>query len=239
MAKRKIYLAKKSLEEAETIWNNYLDKIELKKETIPVKEALNRITASPVQAQRSAPNFNASAMDGIAVSSEDTIGATEREPLTLNNNQFEYVNTGNLLPESYNAVIKIEDINQLAQGVRIQKSVSPWHNVRTIGESVMKGDQILTSNQKLKVYHLGALLEAGVFNVEVYSQPGLTIISTGDEIVPPETSPEPGQYVDFNSTMVKKLAEEAGATVNLSGIVNDQESALREAVDQAKKSSDL
>jgi len=239
MAKRKVYLAKKSLEEAEAIWNNYLDKIKPKKETISVKEALNRVTASPVQAQRSAPNFNASAMDGIAVSSEDTIGATEREPLILNNSQFEYINTGNLLPESYNAVIKIEDINQLNRGVQIQKSVSPWHNVRTIGESVMKGEQILTSNQKLKAYHIGALLEAGVYKVEVYSKPVLTIISTGDEIVAPESSPEPGQYVDFNSTMVENLAGEAGADVNFYGIVTDQESALRKAIDQAEKNSDL
>ncbi len=239
MSKRKIYLAKKSLEEAKAIWNKYLDKIKPKKETIPVKAALNRITASPVQAQRSAPNFNASAMDGIAVSSEDTVGATEREPLTLNNNQFEYINTGNLLPESYNAVIKIEDINQLDAGVQIFKSVSPWHNVRTIGESVMKGDQILTSNQKLKAFHIGALLEAGVFKLEVYSKPELTIISTGDEIVGPESSPAPGQYVDFNSTMVEKMAEEAGAEVNFYGIVTDQESALREAINQAQKSSDL
>ena len=239
MAKRKVYLAKKSLEEAEAIWNNYLDKIKPKKETISVKEALNRVTASPVQAQRSAPNFNASAMDGIAVSSEDTIGATEREPLILNNSQFEYINTGNLLPESYNAVIKIEDINQLNRGVQIQKSVSPWHNVRTIGESVMKGEQILTSNQKLKAYHIGALLEAGVYKVEVYSKPVLTIISTGDEIVEPESSPEPGQYVDFNSTMVENLAGEAGADVNFYGIVTDQESALRKAIDQAEKNSDL
>lgn len=239
MVKRKIYLAKKSLEEAEKIWHNYLDKIKPKKETISVKEALNRITASSVQAKRSAPNFNASAMDGIAVSSEDTIGATEREPLTLNNNQFKYLNTGNLLPERYNAVIKIEDINQLAQGVKIQKSVSPWHNVRTIGESVMKGDQILTSNQKLKAYQLGALLEAGVFQVEVYARPVLTIISTGDEIIAPESSPEPGQYVDFNSTMVKNLAAEAGAALNFYGIVSDQEPDLRKAIKQAKKSSDL
>ena len=239
MAKRKVYLAKKSLEEAEAIWNNYLDKIKPKKETISVKEALNRVTASPVQAQRSAPNFNASAMDGIAVSSEDTIGATEREPLILNNSQFEYINTGNLLPESYNAVIKIEDINQLNRGVQIQKSVSPWHNVRTIGESVMKGEQILTSNQKLKAYHIGALLEAGVYKVIVYSKPVLTIISTGDEIVAPESSPEPGQYVDFNSTMVENLAGEAGADVNFYGIVTDQESALRKAIDQAEKNSDL
>ena len=239
MSKRKIYLAKKSLAEAKIIWNKYLNKVKAKKETIPVKEALNRITASPVQAERSAPNFNASAMDGIAVSSEDTIGATEREPLTLKNNQFEYINTGNLLPEGYNAVIKIEDINQLGPEVQIFKSVSPWHNIRTIGESVMKGEQILTSHQKLKVYHLGALLEAGVFKVEVYSKPELTLISTGDEIVEPETSPEPGQYVDFNSTMVKKMAEEAGAKVNFHGIIRDNESALREAINQAEKDSDL
>lgn len=239
MAKRKIYLAKKSLKEARIIWNKYLDKAKSKKETIPVRDALSRITARPVQAERSAPNFNASAMDGIAVSSEDTIGATEREPLTLKNNQFEYVNTGNLLPAGYNAVIKIEDINQLAAGVQIFKSVSPWHNVRTIGESVMKGDQILTSNQKLKVYHIGALLEAGVFKVEVYSKPELTLISTGDEIVEPETSPEPGQYVDFNSTMIKTMAEEAGAKVKFSGIVSDEEAALRDAITRAQKKSDL
>lgn len=239
MAKRKVYLAKKSLEEAKAIWNNFLSTIEPKKETIPVKESLNRITASPVQASRSAPNFNASAMDGIAVSSEDTAGATEREPITLKGNQFKYVNTGNLIPEGYNAVIKIEDINQLDSGIKIFKSVSPWHNVRTIGESVMKGDQILTSNQKLKAYHIGALLEAGVFEVEVYAKPVLTVISTGDEIVSPESSPEPGQYVDFNSTMVKEMAEEAGGEINFYGVVSDEEKALKAAINQATQSSDL
>ncbi len=239
MTKRKVYLAKKSLEEAKVIWNNFLRTIEPKKETIPVKKALNRITASPVQARRSAPNFNASAMDGIAVSSEDTAGATEREPITLKGNQFKYVNTGNFIPEGYNAVIKIEDINQLDSGIKIFQSVSPWHNVRTIGESVMKGDQILTSNQKLKAYHIGALLEAGVFEIEVYAKPVLTVISTGDEIVSPESSPEPGQYVDFNSTMVKEMAEEAGGEINFYGIVSDEEKALKAAINQATQSSDL
>ena len=127
MSKRKIYLAKKSLAEAKIIWNKYLNKVKAKKETIPVKEALNRITASPVQAERSAPNFNASAMDGIAVSSEDTIGATEREPLTLKNNQFEYINTGNLyqkvtmqlskLKISISSVQKSRSLNQFHPGI--------------------------------------------------------------------------------------------------------------------------
>ncbi|MGM0419518.1 MAG: molybdopterin biosynthesis protein [Bacillota bacterium] len=239
MAKRRVYLAKKSLADAQEIWHNIIKQYKPETERIKVVSAGARITAEAVAARRSAPHYNAAAMDGIAVKASSTRGAGERTPVNLRRENYQHVNTGNPLPPEFNAVIKIEDIAETDQGAAIIQAVPPWHNVRTIGESVMKGEQIVTSRVELTPYHLGALLEAGVEEVEVFCRPKVTIIATGDEMVAPGQEPGPGELIDFNSTMISEMARSEGAEVEFAGITADKEEVLNQVILQAADRSDL
>ena len=200
-------------------------------EEIDVKSAINRVTAEPTYAKRFGPHYYASAMDGIAVKASDTEGATKRNPLMLKKGvDAIVVDTGDPIPEGLNSVIKIEEINDEGDFYRVEKAVTPWQNIRTIGESVMKGQMLLPTNHKIRPYDIGALLEAGVKEVIVKKKPLIGIIPTGDEIIPPDEEPEKGQLIDFNSTMMKIYAEQWGAEVSITEIVPDKFEALKERV---------
>ncbi|MFW6381181.1 MAG: molybdopterin biosynthesis protein, partial [Bacillota bacterium] len=171
-----------------------------------------------------------SAMDGIAVKASETDGASQRRPVQLKENkQAFWVDTGDPIPEGFNAVIKVEEVNDLGGGtLEIEKAVTPWENVRTIGESVIKGQLLLTVNHEITPYDVGALLEAGILEIKVRKRPKVGIIPTGSEIVVPETTPEKGQHIEFNSAMMKSAARGWGAKINVSEIVDDDYHRLKE-----------
>ncbi|HPM62235.1 MAG TPA: molybdopterin biosynthesis protein, partial [Methanoregulaceae archaeon] len=99
---------------------------------IPLEESVGRITASPLFASYSVPEAVLAAMDGIAVRNEDTWDASEQRPVTLTN--YARVNTGNVIPPTYDAVVMIEDVTFEGHSAIIRKAVSPWQHVRPAGE---------------------------------------------------------------------------------------------------------
>ena len=143
---RNIYISNMDVDKAKEL---YMDRVSLfsEYEFIPVLEAVGRVTREPVFAVRSSPDYNAAAMDGIAVIAESTIGVNEMNPLTLKVGQdFIYVNTGNMINEPYNAVIMIEDVMDLDEGyVKIIKAASPWQHIRPVGEDIVSGEMIVPS----------------------------------------------------------------------------------------------
>ena len=238
---RNIYLDKKTLSQARNIWFNMLEGRELKTEIIPAENAAGRISAEAVRARRSAPHFYAAAMDGYALRAEDTEGVNERNPCTFDvpEQAFE-VNTGSAVPEEFNAVIKVEDVEQIDENsIRIFSSVPPWHNLRSIGESVLKGDQLLTTRERITPYHVGALLEAGLLEVEVIKKPQLSVIPTGDEIIPPHQEPDRGETVDFNSAMITAGSRKAGALVERHPIIPDKPEKIEDELQKAVSQSDM
>src|SRR5690242_11171752 len=114
-------------------------------EDLPVDEALGRVTAKPVWAALSSPGYHASAMDGYAVRSIDTIGATETAPKRLKigpDGQAKYVDTGDPMPAWADAVIMIENTQTIAEeaggeSIEIQASVAPWTAVRPMVEDMV------------------------------------------------------------------------------------------------------
>ncbi len=240
-SKRKVYLNKSTLDEAQKIWQKIIKTKGRNTETIYTKEAEGRINVRKVRANRSAPHFYASAMDGFAIKSERTKNINERNPgeLKLSEDAVE-VNTGSPIPDKFNAVIKVEEVQMVDDNtIRIYKSVPPWHNIRSVGESVLKGEQILCAGEKITSHHVGALLEAGVMEIEVYSRPKLSIIPTGNEIVPPEKEPQRGELVDFNSTMIACESKKLGAKVETYDICPDDPDILQENIIQAVTSSEI
>lgn len=238
---RNIYLKKASLKKAQKLLLDRFKNYELKTEKIKTKNSQNRVTAKAVYAERSAPDFYASAMDGVAVKADKTDYASEREPVTLKKGKdFEYVDTGDSIPQRFNAVIKIEEIEKTSEEeIEIIKSVPVWHNIRSIGESVIKQQLIIPANTKIGVFDIGAMLEAGVIDVEVYQKPKVGIIPTGSELVNPESDIKKGQLVDFNSTMLELSAENWGSRVINYGIVKDNYEKIKENIIEANKNNDL
>lgn len=238
---QKKYLDKLSLETAvEKIRTNFKDR-DLKTEILETTEAAGRVTGAGVYAARSAPDYYAAAMDGIAVKSAQTAGASEKNPVKLKIGfEAAAVDTGDPIPAEFNAVIKIEEVNKIDEKTYlIEKAAAPWADIRSIGESVVKGNLLLPAGTMIKDYDLAALLEAGITEVEVYQQPKVTIIPTGNELVPAAEKPLKGQLVEFNSQMLRASLKNWGAEVKITEIIPDQKELIQEQVEAVLETSDL
>lgn len=209
-------------------------------ETIPVRDACGRITAEPVYARICAPHYPACAMDGIALEARATFGATETTPVTLGAEAFTAVDTGDPMPEGCDAVVMAEDVVGQEDGsVRLHAAAVPWQHIRQIGEDICAGEMILASHVEISPSAMGAMLAAGVLEAAVLRRPVVGIIPTGDEVVPPTASPEPGDVVEFNSAIFSAMLVQWGAEPRTFPIVPDERAAIRAAVEEALSQCDV
>jgi putative molybdopterin biosynthesis protein len=242
---RNIYIDNMNLEEAKELWAQKLSEAgclkPMSSETIPVDQALGRITAEPVFARLSSPFYNASAMDGIGVRYQDTIGANEATPIRLGlHKQFEWVNTGNVLPEKFNAVIMVEDVQPIDDNtVEIIAPVTPWKHVRTIGEDIVTTELILPDGHRIRPIDLGAMLATGLTEIKVRKTPTALVIPTGSELVQPGEGLEPGNIIEFNSRVLTGYLTEWGLQAERSPIVTDKPDALKTAICDAAAGYDI
>ncbi len=231
-SKRNIYLKTLPIQEAVEKVKSALDRTQiLGAETLPVHEALDRITAEPVFAKYSSPTFHSAAMDGIAVRAEDTYPAREGSPVELQKGlRYHPVNTGDPLPKASNAVIMIEHVDQIdPETAAIEHPAFPWQHVRRIGEDIVATELILPQNHRLSPYDLGALLSGGIYDITVREQPQLHVIPTGDEILDftLRPSPQAGQVIESNSQILSGLARRQGCVlVRVPPVQDDPESLL-------------
>lgn len=235
MTKRNIYLETIAPEKAVERAKAALDKDALlSTETIPTHEAAGRVTAQPIFSRYSSPTFHAAAMDGIAVKAESTFVAREDEPTRLNHgDEFLFVNTGNPLPEGMNAVIMIENVVQRDEvTVLIDAPAFPWQHVRRIGEDIVATELLIPQNRELTPSDIGALLSAGIYEIEVREKVKATFLPTGDEVLNFLDSPAPkaGQVIESNSQVFKAYADSWGIDATWAAPTPDDEDALRTAV---------
>jgi putative molybdopterin biosynthesis protein len=244
---RKRYLKKTPLAEARELFLRRFGPSSLESETLPVERALNRVTAGAIFAKISSPHYHGAAMDGICVRAQDTFGATEFKPIklelhtgTADARRFAYVDTGNALPEWADAVIMIEKVRRLDdRALEIFESAAPWQHVRLVGEDVVATELLLTRWHRLRPYDLGALLAAGHTQVEVLAQPRVGIIATGDELLVPGEEYHPGRIVEFNSTVLAGLIQDAGGAPLVRSAVGDDPEKLRNALRAALAEHDI
>ena len=217
-------------------------------ETVPVGEALGRITAEPLYAAISAPHYHACAMDGIALAAGVTFGASATTPVTVAPGDYVVVDTGDPLPEGCDAVVMIEDV-VFAEGdgmrdlgacpVTLYSAIAPWGNVRQIGEDICAGEMLLTSNVRIEPAAMGAMLAAGVQQASVIVRPRVGIIPTGDEVVAPSANPRPGDVMEFNSTIFSGMVRQWGGEPVTYPIVKDEPGLVREALQRALGECDV
>lgn len=243
MIERKIYLDSVGPREAFSRLQEALAKAEWRGEAerIPVEEARGRVTAAPVLAAISVPHFHAAAMDGVAVRPVDTFGATETSPVRLRlGEQAVWRDTGAPLPPGFEAVIMVEDINQVGEDeIEIYAAASPWQYVRPMGEDVVASEVVVPTGSVIRGAEIGAMLAAGVAEVDVWRRPVVSFIPTGSELVQPTSDPEPGKIIEFNSRLILAEVEAWGGVPRRWDIVPDDYERIKDAVAQAVAESDI
>ena len=233
MVKR--YLELRSLDEALTLLTTSFAAPQ-RTENVPVMQAAGRVVAVPVFAKYSVPEVNISAMDGIAVRSRDTIGASDRNPVTLD--RCTRVNTGNIVPPEFDAVIMIEDVWESGGCFQVRRAAVPWQHVRPAGEDVKENKLVLPRGHLIRPFDIGALVTYGITTIEALAV-NVGIIPTGSELVPLGVRPGPGQVVESNTVMAQVFLSQMGAHCTRLPIVPDDPGLISEALRLAVQENDL
>lgn len=244
MSTRNIYVKNTPLTDARQQWFAALDRYGFFKKTlseeVSVDECLGKVTAEPVFAYRSSPAHNAAAMDGIAVHFASLASASEASPVTLTAEQFIQVNTGNAIPDGFNAVVMIEDVHMAENGsVELHMPATPWQHIRTIGEDIVATELILPEGHEIRPIDQGAMLATGVTSVAVQRRPSATVIPTGSELIQPGAAPKPGEIIEFNSRILSGYLQEWGADASRSTPVADDPEQLKAALLRAAAENDF
>ena len=242
---RRYYLEDLPLEEAVRRFHSALEEagaLELMPpQPVALEEANGRVTADAVWARRSAPHYDAAAMDGVAVRSRETVGASEALPVTLRvGGQVVWVDTGDPMPDDFDAVVMIEVVHEVDAGsVEIYSPVAPYQHVRPLGEDIVATELLLAQCHRLRPYDVAACAAAGLSEVSVRGLPTVAIIPTGNEIVPPGQALRPGQVPEFNSLMLAGMVSDWGGSPLRLEPVPDNVDLLRAAVSGAMERADI
>ena len=225
-------------------------------ERIRTREALDRVLAEDICSPADLPSFRRSTMDGFAVRAADTYGASEGLPaylevvgevfmgqaprLQLETGQAAQIATGGMLPDGADAVIMIEQTQQVGQRtIEALRPVAPGENVVQVGEDVRTGDAVLPRGHVLRPQDLGGLVALGITELSVARRARVGIVSSGDEIVDPEQTPAPGQIRDINSYTLAALVRRGGHDAWLAGVVRDEYAVLEATARRALHESDV
>ncbi len=183
--------------------------------TLPLEQLLGTCLADPLIASHNLPHFDNSAMDGYGVRVADVTGASMEQPVRLRivatvqagetlkqplqPGEAIRIFTGAPVPPGVEAVVMQEYCEGTMGEVRVQKPVRAGENIRLRGEEFRAGDTILPEGTRITPPVIGLLAGSGHSEFSVYSRPKITLISTGNELVPPGMPLAPGQIHDSNS----------------------------------------
>jgi putative molybdopterin biosynthesis protein len=206
---------------------------------LPLADAVRRVTAEPVWATRSSPPFDAAAMDGIAVRAADTVGASDAAPLLLDAAAYVVVDTGDPLPDGFDAVVMREHVHYEGDRAELRAAVPPYDHVRSIGEDVSAAELLLPVGHRLRAVDVAAAAAAGATDVVVRRAPVVAVLPTGDEIRPVGESTGPGEILDTNSLMLAAQAREAGCEAIALDIEPDDPDRIAAATRHAAAHADL
>lgn len=223
---------------------------------LPIENAYGTVLSKDVISPEDLPPFSRSTVDGFAVNSADTFGATESLPSYINitgeiamgekagypikKGEGVKIATGGMLPDGADAVVMFEHTQHIDEKmIEVVKPVSPGENVIHAGEDAKKDERILESGHRLRPQDIGALAGLGITRIWTYEKPVVSIISTGDEIVPADEPVKPGQVRDINSYTLAGLISDAGGIPLKRGIYRDRYDVIRDIVKKSLKDSEM
>lgn len=226
-------------------------------EEVPLAAALHRVPAADVPAAAPLPGFPRSTVDGYAVRAADTYGASEGLPsyldllgavrmgaaptVAVRPGGAVGMPTGGVLPEGSDAVVMVEHTAETMPGtIEVTRPVAPGSGIVRADEDVAAGAALVPGGRPLRAPDLGLLAAAGVTAVRVHARPRVVIVSTGDEVVPPDTAQlRPGQVRDATASALAGLVRDAGGEPVIAGIVSDEPGALETRLREVLPGADL
>jgi molybdopterin molybdotransferase len=226
-------------------------------ETVGLADALDRVPAEPVTAPHALPGFARSTVDGYAVRAADTYGVSDGLPgyldvvgavrmgtepdVSVGPGSAVGIPTGGVLPPGADAVVMVEYTQAVLDAtIEVVRPVAPGDGVVRADEDAAPGAELVPAGRPLRAQDLGMLAAAGVTRVPVHARPRVTIFSSGDEVVPPETATlRPGQVRDATAVALAALVAQAGGEPLPGGIVPDDPAALEAALGAALTTSDV
>ncbi len=224
--------------------------------SLPIEDSVGMICAEDVKSIEDLPHFARSTVDGYAVAAEDTFGASEAMPayMTLSKEIMMgespevavsrgiacKIPTGGMLPKGADAVVMFEHVQKVDETlIEVLRPVVPGENVIQPGEDVKKGEMLLHKGRRIRPQDIGACAGIGVTELRVYERLRASIISSGDEIIPADMLPEPGQVRDINSYVLSGMLSAEGAVPLRKGIYKDDYGVLRAVVESSLVDSDV
>jgi len=218
-------------------------------ERVGLLGAAGRVLAEPVTADRDIPPLTNAAMDGYAVRGADVAHAAEGDParlqvvgevaaghvspLAVEPGTAVRIMTGAPVPTGADTVVRFEDTRSHGGWVEVLKPYSTGKNVRQAGEDVRAGQVVLEPGKVLRPQEIGMLAAVGCVEAMVTRRPRVAILATGDEIVPPDRTPGPGQIRDANSYTVAAQVQAFGGIPLLLGTARDREELVRQGMREA------
>jgi putative molybdopterin biosynthesis protein len=224
------------LEEALERWYNELEFRDLgapkPAEELDVVDSVGRVTAEAVVARRSSPHYYMAAVDGLAVKSTHTFGATPEKPVAIKlGADGNFVDTGSPLPGGTDTVVPLHEVQFInAEQVGVSNPSVPWRNVSPVGEDVHTSEVIVPRHNRIRAVHLGAMLRGGVGRVAVRQRPRIGMIPLGRNLVAPQSEPGVGQRVEALTPILSNLCREAGADAEVCDFVRERVEDLDAAI---------
>jgi len=225
-------------------------------ETIPVDAALGRVLAADVVSPVDVPSFDRSNVDGFAVVSDDTFGASEEVPrsvrladetihtgvvprTTVGRGTAAAIATGGMMPRGADAVVMVENVHVRGGDLLVSRAVTPGSGVSFAGTDITTGETVVRRGQSLTSRDTGVLAAIGVAHVDVWCKPIVAILSTGDEIIAPGEPMTAAKVYDSNAQILADAVRELGGEPLRLGIVGDDLDLLRERLRQAIAMADV
>jgi len=228
----------------------------LSSESVNINDSLGRVLSKDIISTIDLPGFQRSRMDGYAVRAKDTFGASQGSPAYLNligevkmgeqatqaisTGEAIRVSTGSMLPSGADAVVMVEWTDFLDdETIEVTRSVAPGDDTVQKDEDLRKGDILLSKGHVIKPQDIGALAGCGIMSAECFRQPKVAIISSGDEIIPPDQEAKIGQIRDINTYSLSALTQQAGGIPIAMGIVKDDFDTLKLRMVKALQIADI
>jgi molybdopterin molybdotransferase len=225
-------------------------------EYVAVTDVVGRVLARPVRAALDVPHFARAYMDGYAVRAGDTAGTSDGAPVQLRivgavemghaapgrvrAGEAMRIPTGGMLPAGADAVVMVEHTSEAGDGtVQIARAASAGQHVMARGEDMRRGDVLFGAGHRCRPHDVGALTGVGASRILVHRRPRVAVIATGNEIVPPDVTPKPGQVRSINQyALAAMIAAEGGEAIDF-GVIPDRVAAIRGAVTRALRTADV
>jgi len=213
-------------------------------EIVPLDKAFGRVLRKDIVSPEDLPGFPRTSVDGYAIRAKDSFGATESLPalleikgevgmgqvpsMTVAAGQAVKISTGGMVPKGADSVVMVEYCHLMDQTtVEVSRAISPQENVIQPDDDFKKGAAVLRKGWKLRSQDVGVLAGLGVTEVTVHRKPRVAIISTGDEVIPVQEKPKPGQVRDINTYTLSAFCREKGAEPVPLGLCRDDFEKLR------------